>query len=166
MHTYDQELLPEEIDILKRMTNLPIDVDAMVAVTNMYRAAQRMRTKMEREVLSHYGLSWNGFAMLYNLWIWDGMETRELERSMSVTRATVSSISYTLERKGLCRRKQQPHDRRLVTISLTEEGKRVMEELYPRFNQAEAAIVSGLTREEQRELTRLLRKVIKTMGEK
>lgn len=165
MHTYNQELLPEEIDILKRMTNLPIDVDAMVAVTNMYRAAQRMRSKMEREVLSRYGLSWNGFALLYNLWIWEGMETRELEQSMNVTRATVSSISYTLERKGLCQRKQQTHDRRLVTITLTEEGKRVMEELYPQFNKAEAAIVKDLSKEEQRELTRLLRKVIKTMGE-
>ena len=48
MHTYNQELLPEEIDILKRMTNLPIDVDAMVVNHEMYRAAQRMRSKMER----------------------------------------------------------------------------------------------------------------------
>ena len=94
------------------------------------------------------------------------METRELEQSMNVTRATVSSISYTLERKGLCQRKQQTHDRRLVTITLTEEGKRVMEELYPQFNKAEAAIVKDLSKEEQRELQPcLLRKVIKTMGE-
>ncbi|MGO0059180.1 MarR family winged helix-turn-helix transcriptional regulator [Brevibacillus fluminis] len=160
----DQEqLLPEELDILRRLTNFPIHIGAMTVVSNIYRAGQRMRLKMEREVLSQYGLSWTGFALLYNVWIWQSMEARELAKSMGVTVATVSSISNTLEAKSLIERRVNQRDRRLVEISLTEQGRVVIEELYPLFNQREAEIVEGMNENEQQMLAHLLRKVIKNM---
>lgn len=163
MNSYDDQLLPEELDILQRLTNFPIDLNAMTVGTNIYRAAQRMRLKMEREVLADYALSWTAFTMLYNLWIWETMEARVLARSMGVTVATVSSIANTLERKELVQRQVNRNDRRLVELSLTSKGKQVIEELYPRFNQKESEIVTGLGEAEMQTLAKLLRHVIKNM---
>lgn len=160
---FENELLPEELDILNRLTNYPLDFQAMSVVTNLYRAAQLLRVEMEREVLSPYRLSWTGFSLLYNLWIWGAMETRKLAKSMGVTVATVSSISNTLERKELCRREVDPRDRRLVLLHLTEKGKEVIEELYPKFNQGEKDFVSVLNSDEQKFLTQLLRRINKGM---
>lgn len=159
----ENELLPEELDILNRLTNYPLDFQAMSVVTNLYRTAQLMRAIMEREVLSPYKLSWTGFSLLYNLWIWGAMETRNLAKSMGVTVATVSSISKTLERKELCGREVDPRDRRLVLLHLTENGKEVIEELYPKFNQGEKEFVSALNPDEQKFLTQLLRRMFKQM---
>ncbi|WP_026582663.1 MarR family transcriptional regulator [Bacillus sp. J33] len=158
------EWLPEEIDTIKRLTKIPINslnLDAIAVVTNIYRAAQGVRNKMEQEVLADYGLSWTAFSMLYDLWIWDSIETKKLAESAGVSKATISNITKTLERKELCVRKTDNRDRRITSLSLTDKGKAVMEELYPRFHKGESEIVSGLTINEQKNITKVLRRVIR-----
>lgn len=157
-------MLPEEIDTINSLTKIPIDslnLDAIAVVTNIYRVAQGLRNKMEQEVLSQYGLSWTAFSMLYDLWIWDSIETKKLAHSAGVSKATISNITKTLERKELCFRKSDPRDRRMTYVSLTEKGKQVMETLYPQFHKSEVEIVSSLSVEEQKHMTLLLRKVIR-----
>lgn len=124
MHSFEEKLLPEELAILNRLTNYSLNFEAMAVVTNLYRAAQRLRAKMERDVLSTYNISWTAFTLLYNLWIWGSMEPRKLAKSMGVTVAAVSSITNTLERKQWCKREANPRDRRLVLLTLTDEGKK------------------------------------------
>jgi DNA-binding MarR family transcriptional regulator len=157
-------LLPEEIDTMNRIVKLPIhslNLDAIAVVTNLYRAAQGLRNKMEQEVLAEYGLSWTAFSMLYDIWIWDSVETKKLAESAGVSKATVSNITKTLERKELCFRKSDNRDRRMTYVAITEKGRKVMEALYPRFHQGEVEIVSGLSVEEQKIMTKLLRRVIR-----
>jgi len=159
----DGELLPEEIDTINRLTNLPLDslnLDAVAVVTNLYRVAQGLKNKMEQEVLAEYGLSWTAFSMLYDLWIWESIETKKLADSAGVSKATVSNITKTLERKELCYRKRDNRDRRITYVALTEKGKQVMEKVYPRFHKGEVEIVSSLSVEEQKRMTISLRKVI------
>ncbi|MCP1356560.1 MarR family transcriptional regulator [Aneurinibacillus migulanus] len=124
MHSFEEKLLPEELAILNRLTNHFLNFEAMAVVTNLYRAAQRLRTKMERDVLSKYNISWTAFTLLYNLWIWGSMEPRKLAKSMGVTVAAVSSMTNTLERKQWCKREANLRDRRLVLVTLTDEGKK------------------------------------------
>lgn len=158
------EWLPEEIDTIKRLAKIPVNslnLDAIAVVTNIYRVAQGLRNKMEQEVLADYGLSWTAFSMLYDLWIWDSIETKKLAESAGVSKATISNITKTLERKELCVRKTDNRDRRITCLSLTDKGKAVMEELYPRFHKGESEIVSGLTINEQKSITKVLRRVIR-----
>jgi MarR family transcriptional regulator, 2-MHQ and catechol-resistance regulon repressor len=163
MKFFEEDLLPEEVDTLKRLTDFPIDFAAMSICSNIYRAAQRLRVNMERDLLAQYSLSWTGFDLLHNVWIWEWMESRELAKSMGVTVATISSISNTLERKGLVARRVNPRDRRLVELGITDEGRQVMEDLFPKFNQGEIEMIKGLTEEEQTNLLKMLRHVIKNM---
>ncbi|MFJ5760510.1 MarR family transcriptional regulator [Neobacillus sp. NPDC093182] len=166
MHSFNEvgELLPEEIDTINRLTKIPNDslnLAAIAVVTILYRVAQGLRNKMEQEVLSEYGLSWTAFSMLYDLWIWDSIETKKLAQSAGVSKATISNITKTLEGKELCYRKSDNRDRRITYVTLTEKGKNVMEDLYPRFHKGEVEIVSGLSIDEQKSMTKLLRKVIR-----
>lgn len=158
----EDNFLSEEKDIIRRLHGKPYDFEAMTIVSNLYRAAQRMRIKMEREVLSEYNLSWTAFDLLHNLWIWEPMEMRKVAKLMGVTVATVSSITNTLERKELCVRVADQRDRRLVQLKLTSLGKEVIEDLYPKFNKGEIEIVKGLT-EEGKVITELLRKINRNM---
>jgi DNA-binding MarR family transcriptional regulator len=160
-----QELIPEEADVLARVGPLGVDIAALGVCANIWRAAQRLRTHLEREVLHDAGVSWAGFSMLFNLWVWGPMETRALAESMSVTRATVSGVADTLEARGQVRRDRHPSDRRLVRLDLTPSGRRTIERLFPRFNEGEMALVGGLSAREQETLARLLRRFITSEGE-
>jgi DNA-binding MarR family transcriptional regulator len=160
-----QELIPEEADVLARVGSLPVDLAALGVCANIWRAAQRMRSRLEREVLHDAGISWAGFSMLFNLWVWGPLETRALAESMVVTRATVSGVADTLEGRGQVRRDGHPEDGRLVRLELTPAGRRTIERLFPRFNEGEAALVGGLSARDQATLARLLRRFITTAKE-
>nr|WP_269799445.1 MarR family transcriptional regulator [Bacillus sp. FJAT-44742] len=166
IHSFDNdsELLPEEIDTINHLTKLPIEslhLESIAVVTNIYRIAQGLRNKMEREVLADYGLSWTAFSILYDLWVWKSVETKRAAELSAVSKATVSNITKTLEKKDLCQRSTDNRDRRITYLSITEKGREVMQELYPRFHQGEVEIVSSLREEEKKQVSELLRKVIK-----
>lgn len=112
-------------------------------------------------MLSTYRLSWTSFSILYDLWISGPLETRELARLAAVSKATISNITNTLERKEFCSRERDTKDKRMSYVSITERGRSVMAELYPKFHQGEADIVRSLAPEEQKQVSALLRRVIR-----
>jgi MarR family transcriptional regulator, 2-MHQ and catechol-resistance regulon repressor len=62
------------------------------------------------------------------------------------------------------KRRDSKVDKRLVTVELTGKGKRLIEWVFPKFNQGEVEITSSLNEEEQDMLAHLLRKVIRGMN--
>jgi DNA-binding MarR family transcriptional regulator len=156
----DASFVPEEADVLARVAGMPVDHSAMAVVANAWRAAQGIRTYLERSVLRPEGLSFAGFSVLFNLWVWGPMETRALAASMSCSRATVSTVSTTLERAGLVARRGDERDRRLVLLELTPSGRATIEDLYPRFNAGEAALAASLSDQERSTLAELLRRLV------
>jgi DNA-binding MarR family transcriptional regulator len=154
------DLLPEEIDVMQRVSGLPVDYLAISVLANIIRAAQAFRSKMERTVLRQFDLTWGSFSTLFIVWVWGPIETREIAKSQSVSRATVTSTVNLLEARGLCLRQQGIEDRRLVRVKLTSEGETLMKQVFPRFNRGEAEIATSLNRQEQETLACLLRKVV------
>lgn len=164
MNFFDDNTGGEGSAILERLPELhagALNVSAIAVTTNIYRAGQCLKLKMEREKLSKYNLSWTAFSLLYDLWIWNSLETRQLAISSGITAATVSNVIKTLEKRELCKRDAGKKDRRLVNVTITEEGIRVMQDLYPGFHQGEVEIAGTLSLKEQSMLVELLQKVIK-----
>ena len=158
--THHPSFVPEEADVLARVAGLPVDLAAMAIGANLHRAAQAVRGELERTVLRPEGLSFTGFSVLFNLWVWGAMQTRALAASMGCTRATVSTVSDTLERSGLIARAGDAEDRRLVQLDLTPAGRALIEDVFPRFNAGESALVSGLSDAEREVLAGLLRRLV------
>ncbi|HSD78862.1 MAG TPA: MarR family transcriptional regulator [Solirubrobacteraceae bacterium] len=152
--------VPEEADVLARVGDLPVDLGAMAVCSNVFRAAQRARSHLERTVLRRHDLSWAGFSALFHVWVWGPMETRALAESMGVARPTVSGVADTLQRRGLVRREGDHRDRRLCRIAATADGERLIQALFPEFNAGESALTAGLDDDERATLARLLRRVV------
>jgi DNA-binding MarR family transcriptional regulator len=160
-----EPFVAEELDVLARVAELPVDVDvaAMAVIANVWRAAHEARAQLERRVLRPEGVSWGGFSLLFHLWISgpdNPMETRALAVSIGCARPSVSSLCDTLERDGLITRQGDANDRRLVRVALTRNGRRLIEELFPRFNAGEAELVAGLSEEDRQLLATLLRRLL------
>lgn len=149
-----------ERDIRARLHGHELDFTAMSAVSNIYRAGSAVRNHMERSLLTDYDLSWVAFTVLWVLWIWDEQETGHVADEAGVTKGTLTGVMKTLQGRRLIRRIPHRNDRRRVSIALTRAGERLIEELFPLFNEHESHAVSALSVSEQRELARLLRLVL------
>ena len=154
-----------ERDIRSRIGNQQLDFAAMAAVSNIYRAANVIRNRMERKVLAGEDLSWAAFTVLFVLWIWGDQQTRHLAAEAGVTKGTLTGVLKTLEKRGLARRRGHDEDGRLVLVSLEDKGREVIERLFPAFNAGEALVSASLSEREKNQLATLLRKIIRTVEE-
>lgn len=155
-------VLEAEREIRERLGDGPFDFDALLAVSNIYRAANAVRNRMEREVLAPEGLSWGGFTILFVLWVWGDRETGDLAEDCGLAKGTLTGMLQTLERSGLVSRDRHPDDGRRVIVRIEPAGGDVMETVFPVFNEYEARLTETLDRGERRELARLLRQVTAT----
>jgi len=149
-----------ERDIRARLAGHELDFVAMSAVSNIYRTGAAVRNHMERTLLADYDLSWVAFTVLWVLWIWDDQETGHVAAEAGITKGTLTGVIKTLQSRKLIRRIPHRDDRRRVSIGLTRAGARMIEEVFPQFNQQESLAVNTLSATEQLELARLLRLVL------
>jgi MarR family transcriptional regulator, organic hydroperoxide resistance regulator len=158
---YD-ELLPAERKVVEKLGHLPLDFRAMAAVSNLFRAAAAIRRKMESEVLAADRLSWTSFVVLWVLWVWGEMESRDLAAAVGISRPTSTGVVTTLEGRGLVRRRRSTADGRMVRVSLTSKGRAKIGDLFPRFNSEEIAVTAHLSAEDQDRLASMLRSMLRT----
>jgi DNA-binding MarR family transcriptional regulator len=158
----DHVVLEAERDIRARLGDRPFDFEALLAVSNIYRAANAVRNRMERDVLAPVGLSWGGFTILFVLWVWGDRETGKLAEDCGLAKGTLTGMLTTLEKTGLVERSRHPDDGRRVQVTLLADGRELIETVFPEFNRYEAKFTAELDAEERRELASLLRRVTAT----
>ncbi len=81
----------------------------------------------------------------------------EVQRSLLISSGGVTYLVDRLERRGLVRRDECPGDRRARYAVLTAEGTAFLGRIFPEHAAVLRAAMAGLTRDEQREVTRLLK---------
>lgn len=144
----------------ERVAHLPLDFEASHALLSLYRAANAVRGRLTNSVLRPNDLTWTGFLVLWNLWIWDSMETREVAESVGISKGTLTGVAKTLGARGLVERIPSTVDRRLVNLALTDTGTTLMERIYPEFNKTESAVVSSVKAADLRVMTDALRTLV------
>lgn len=149
----------------ERVGRLAVDFDAAHAVMSLYRAANAARSHLTNNVLRPHDLTWTGFLVLWLLWLWESMETRHVAESVGISKATLTGVMKTLVSRGLVDRVPSQQDRRLVELRLSRDGERLMSELYPGFNKAEAQLVEGLPGSDVATLTDALRHIVRVAEE-
>lgn len=145
--------------VADRLAGLDVDVSSMAVVANVHRAAHALRTHLERTVLAPHGLTWTGWVVLWVVWIWGEAESKHVAAEAGVSKGTLTGVQNTLLGNGYLGRRVHPDDGRRVLLSLTEDGERLMEKLFPEFNGAEAWLTADLDQPEQ--LARGLRTLVK-----
>jgi DNA-binding MarR family transcriptional regulator len=96
--------LPAERKVTEQLGHLPLDFRAMWAVSNLFRASAAIRRHMEAKVLAEDRLSWTSFVVLWVLWVWGEMESRDLAAAVGISRPTSTGVVTTLEGRGYVRR--------------------------------------------------------------
>ena len=148
-----------ERQVSDRLKGMTIDFKAMAVTSNLFRAATAVRNHLERSVLAPHDLSWTAFVVLWVVWIWEPIETRQIAAEGGFSKATLTGVLSTLENRKLAVRKKSSSDGRLVLVELTPAGRKLMKELFPEFNAQEQFVAKALEASLQDATADALRKI-------
>ncbi|MEW2285634.1 MarR family transcriptional regulator [Streptomyces sp. NPDC047841] len=144
-----------------------LDTRAMEVFGRISRLSRVMGDRMER-TYKPYGLSRGEFDVLATLRRAGEPYTlspSELSAALMLTTGGMTGRLDKLERAGLLRRSPDPHDRRGLRVSLTEEGLRLIDEAVDAGLAQESTALSALDAEEAEQLAGLLRKLLDATAE-
>jgi len=144
----------------ERIAGLDLDFRALAVASNLFRAANAVRNYMERNVLAQADLTWTAFIVLWVSWIWGEAETRTIAEDAGVSKATLSGVLNTLEGRGLVKRTRSAEDGRLVLVTLTPAGTKLIKKLFPQINKAEQVATARLGAAEQEAAAEYLRQLV------
>ena len=132
---------------------------SVLAWLRMWRVVQKVERAAAEHLRAH-DLNYAQFDVLAHVGAAEGSRQKELGASLLVTKGNVSHLVDQMERRGLVSRRQEGRTNRLY---LTEEGRRLFEEVVPAHEDLVHQQMSALSEEEQAQLHELLRELDRSL---
>jgi DNA-binding MarR family transcriptional regulator len=117
--------------------------------------------KRLQDDLERLDLTLPQFYVLATIGYAGGLPFGEIGEKMMVTVSNLTGIVDRLEEKKLVARERDARDRRVVRVMLTDKGLKVYRNTIPVFEKSIAQFFSPLSKDQQKELAALLRKLIR-----
>jgi DNA-binding MarR family transcriptional regulator len=133
-------------------------------VGRLVRRAQQVHNRLWGKLVSEEVTS-PQFAVLFALGGLDEADQRTIGRAASLDRSTVADVVDRMVRRGYLERRRDPHDQRRNLLSLSVEGRALLEDLMGRGRSMNDALLGTLEPEERTEFLRLLAKFVAQIEE-
>lgn len=117
---------------------------ARLCLMQKTRRAARQLTAVYEDAFSAVGLTGGQFSILVAASIQDRAPITPFAESLGMDRTTLSRGLRPLERRGLIEIRQDEADGRTRVVTLTEEGRRVLEQALPLWAEAQARAEGAL----------------------
>ncbi len=96
-----------------------------------------------------FGISLAEWRVIVHLAMAGKVSVREIYQRVDMDKSKVSRAATRLEAAGVILKKVNPQDKRLVELSLTAKGKRMMNRLAPMAREYEARVLAVLSPEQR-----------------
>ncbi|CAM4032951.1 MarR family transcriptional regulator [Paenibacillus alkaliterrae] len=130
-------------------------LDLFIALS---RASQWVNAHADRDIRKN-GLNRTEFGVLELLYHKGPQPLQQIGEKVLMSSGNITYVVDKLEKKQMVRRRASTEDRRLIYAELTEQGKRFVEEVFPAHTSTIESAVSGLSPEEKRLASGLLKKL-------
>ena len=156
-----REMLPSMAELERHKKIIPeINPAAVLAMLEIKQAGEKVQASVMDVLQQEYHLSEGKFCLLIVLHQHpQGIAPSQIAGKVGVTKATVSTMIQRLEREGMVAVLPDPDDARGKLICLTKKGRDFMDELLPPHYLRVTKLMERLTEDEQKELSRLLKKM-------
>jgi len=129
------------------------------ALQALLRAEASVRRTLAAE-LERAGVSAAGFSALVVLTTAGGsLELRILRRRLGWSKANATEVVDTLEARGLVARRRLDHDRRTAAVDLTNQGRALVDRVFPDHADRVSRAFDALDEGEKRSLAKICRKL-------
>jgi len=134
------------------------EVTALDAYIKLMRCAESFTARVHAH-LANAGLTFSQFQVLEVLYHLGPMCQRDIAQKILKSTANLTVVVDNVEKRGLVERRRDTQDRRYVTVHLTDRGRQLIQEIFPRHVDALVREMGILTKDEQEVLGRLCRKL-------
>jgi DNA-binding MarR family transcriptional regulator len=153
--------LPKYDAIRARAARYPeVDPAAIESFLTLLRVGSDVLAAFERYLANHH-ISQGRFTvlMILNRNPEIGLNPSDLAAKCGVTRATMTGLLDSLERKRLIRRESAQADRRTVLVRLNDKGIELLEGMLHDYYRRISLLMGDLAEDDKRHLTAMLLKV-------
>lgn len=144
-----------------------LDTPAMAVFGRIYRIAREMGDRQEK-TYARFGITRGEFDVLATLRRSGSpyaLSPRQLAETLMLTTGGMTGRLDKLERAGLLARTPDPHDRRGIQVTLTEQGRELVDVSVVAGLDVQRKAIEGLTADEVDRLQELLRLLLATTQE-
>jgi DNA-binding MarR family transcriptional regulator len=138
---------------------LPADSVGFLLSKVGFDAARRFRAR-----LAPLGLEPRQFALLRYVAAAEGQSQQALGAALEIPASRMVALIDDLEERGLVERRRNPADRRARALHLTSAGRRLLGKAIEVAIAHERELLSGLSKDERRQLGKLLRRLAAEQG--
>ena len=128
--------------------------------------ANQLKRKMDKEMNENYNLTKTQSLVLSYINSNKEIYQKDIEKRFSIRRSTATEILNLMEKRNLIKRTPSKIDKRLKNIEITEEGIKLEKVGKEKIKELEKHMTKSLTKEEKKELIRLLEKVEQNLLER
>lgn len=162
----------------KKTDHSPVDSDGQASMRD-YTSAEMLNFKViislarciqninkrELPVLQEANVTLPQFAVLELIFHKGPQRVCDIVEKTLSTGGNTTVVIDNLEKSGLVKRTENPEDRRAKLVVLTEDGARLIRDLFPRHRENLNRILSVLSTSEKKQLTALAKKLGKNIGD-
>jgi MarR family transcriptional regulator, 2-MHQ and catechol-resistance regulon repressor len=137
----------------------PRDVLALDTFIKLMRASGTVVSRLYAPLQRDHGMTESQLGVLEALLHLGPMPQTALCGKLLKSGSNLTTVVDNLERRGWVRRVRGADDRRVQVVHLTAAGRKAIEAVFPEHVERVAGCLGNLTRDEQRELGRLCKKL-------
>jgi MarR family transcriptional regulator, 2-MHQ and catechol-resistance regulon repressor len=132
------------------------NVPYLVLMQTSKAVQERIRLEM-----SENNLTITEFSVLEVLYLKGKQTIQQVGHSILISSGSMTYVIDKLEQRGLLQRSACPEDRRVIHVTLTENGKELMETIMPKHHEVVDYMLGALSNDEAETLVKLLNKIRK-----
>lgn len=121
--------------------------------------ASKIVQEQTKKDINNYNMHMSEFMVLEALYSKGKQTVRQISDAVLINSGSITYVMDKLETKGLLERIDCKEDRRVVYIQITAEGKKLMDEIFPKHQLVIEDIFSCITDQEKEVFIDLLKKV-------
>ncbi|KPH75209.1 MULTISPECIES: MarR family winged helix-turn-helix transcriptional regulator [Bacillaceae] len=131
---------------------------SLKAFVVLLKANKTLAELIKKDISSH-GMRTSDFTVLEALYHKGQQTIKQITQSVLINTGSITYVIDKLEKKGLLERTPCKDDRRVVYIQLTDQGIKLMEEIFPLHQQVIENVFEGVTNEEKKIVIDVLKRV-------
>jgi MarR family transcriptional regulator, 2-MHQ and catechol-resistance regulon repressor len=141
------------------------EVRALNAFIKLARAMNSMTANLARHVADEGDITMSQFGVLEALLHLGPLSQGDIGQKLLLSGSNVTTVIDNLEKRGFVTRTRRRGDRRVVDVTLTESGRKLITRLFPAHARRITNLLSALTAKEQDRLGHLCRTLGKSIVE-
>lgn len=122
------------------------------------KTTKAIQERIRVEIINN-GLNVTEFSVLEVLYLKGKQTIQQIGNSILVSSGSMTYVIDKLEQKGLLTRTACPNDRRVIHVTLTEDGNDLMKKIMPNHSNLVNSMFDSLNEEESQTMVKLLEKV-------